>query len=309
MQSAETRVLVTGGSGFIGRELVRTLCDQSVEVHVIGRSPALDDRAYFHHCDLLGRDTSLQFIGDLGCTHLAHMAWYTEPGQFWNSPKNLEWVEASLRLVRAFVAEKNKRIIVAGTCAEYDWSSGQLDEQKTALAPATLYGEAKASLFHILTAAAPVLDYELAWGRVFIPFGPGEHCEKLLGTLLRTIETGEPAFFSSGIQERDFMYVSEIGRAFARLLFADISGPVNIANGKSISVRSFVEQAAEIGNVRHLVNFGKRELQTNEPPLIVASTARLYNEIGFEKEHSLKSALQQTIEHYQERHSPSESQK
>jgi nucleoside-diphosphate-sugar epimerase len=309
MQITEARVLVTGGAGFIGRELVRTLCDQSIEVHVIGRSSASDDRAHFHHCDLLARDTSLQFIGDLGCTHLAHMAWYTEPGEFWNSPRNLEWVEASLRLVRAFVADEKKRIIVAGTCAEYDWTSGQLDEKKTALVPATLYGETKASLFHILTAAAAVLDYELAWGRVFIPFGPGEPSEKLLGTLLRTIETGEPAFFSSGVQERDFMYVPEIGRAFARLLFADIRGPVNIASGESISVRSFVEQAAEIGNVRHLVNFGKRELQKHEPPLIVASTARLYNEIGFEKKHSLQSALQQTIEHYQERNSSLESQK
>ena len=304
MQRPEARVLVTGGSGFIGRELVRTLCDQ-----VIGRSADSDDRAHFHHCDLLARDTSLEFIGDLRCTHLAHMAWYTEPGKFWNSPRNLEWVEASLRLVRAFASGGRSRIIVAGTCAEYDWSSAQLDENKTALAPATLYGAAKASLFHILTAAAPTLDYELAWGRVFIPFGPGEPAEKLLGTLLRTIETREPAFFSSGIQKRDFMYVPEIGRAFARLLFTDINGPVNIASGTSISVRSFIEQAAEIGNVGHLINFGKRELQEHEPPSIVASTARLYNEIGFEKEYSLQSALQQTIEHYQKRNSSLESQK
>jgi dTDP-L-rhamnose 4-epimerase len=36
-------------------------------------------------------------------THLLHLAWYAEPGQYWDSPRNLDWVGASLNLVRTFV--------------------------------------------------------------------------------------------------------------------------------------------------------------------------------------------------------------
>ena len=54
-------------------------------------------------------------------THLLHLAWYAEPGLFWRSPENLRWVEASLRLLRAFAEHGGQRAVMAGSCAEYAW--------------------------------------------------------------------------------------------------------------------------------------------------------------------------------------------
>ena len=53
---------------------------------------------------------------------LIHLAWYAEHGKYWTSPENVRWVEASLALLRGFAAAGGRRVVMAGTCAEYEWS-------------------------------------------------------------------------------------------------------------------------------------------------------------------------------------------
>ena len=78
---------------------------------------------------------------------LLHLAWATEHGAFWTSPDNVRWLEASLALLRAFVAGGGARAVVAGTCAEYSWSTeADVLAEEAPLEPATLYGASKAAL-------------------------------------------------------------------------------------------------------------------------------------------------------------------
>jgi len=56
-----------------------------------------------------------------------------------------------------------EEMVAGGTCAEYDWSAPRLDEATTPLAPVTLYGEAKASLFRLLDRAGPHDGNDGAW--------------------------------------------------------------------------------------------------------------------------------------------------
>lgn len=165
------RVLVTGGSGFIGRETLPFLLEHGYEVHVLARSVATDGEAatstvYYHRCDLL-RDSCEALVAAIQPTHLLHFAWYSEHDTFWWALENLDWVAASLRLARAFANAGGVRAVFAGTCAEYDWSFQTLDEALTPLNAATLYGSSKASLFGLMSAAAERLRITLAWGRIF----------------------------------------------------------------------------------------------------------------------------------------------
>ncbi len=102
-----TRVVVTGASGFNGRETIAPL------------------------------------LTPITPSHLLHLARYVVPGRFRNPPENLDWVAASLRLVRGFAAAGGTRVVVASTGAEYDWSHAWLDERTKPVAPATLYGQAE----------------------------------------------------------------------------------------------------------------------------------------------------------------------
>ena len=290
------RIAITGAGGFIGSHVTEIASRSGNEVFAIGRTKIDLPNVRFQECDLHDHNAMRAALADLEADLLIHLAWYAEPGKFWTAPENLDCVSSSIELVRAFVDAGGKRVLVSGSCAEYDWTEPCLDERDTNLNPSTLYGQSKASLFQILSAASPILGFELAWGRIFFPFGPGDRPERLLGTLMIAARENRPANFSSGTQERDFMFVEDVASALWALATSDVVGPVNIGSGTPVSVREFVEQAATLVKVPLSLEFGKKALQAGEPQTLFASTKRLREEVGFLPQYTREAALLRTFE-------------
>lgn len=288
------KVLLTGGSGFIGRESIRPLIRLGAEVHSISRDGTAPEGVFAHRLDLLTDDIE-KLMSEVTPTHLLHFAWYTEPRKFWTAPENLDWVAASLKLVRAFADQGGKRAVLAGSCAEYDWSCSRLDETETQLKPSTVYGESKASLFRIIEKAAPKLGLSFAWGRIFFPYGPFDRSERLAGHALDAIVTEREGSFSEGNQRRDFMHVEDTAAAFVALLLSRVEGAVNVASGEEISIRNFVEHAASLRGVSHLMHFGVRPKQPGEPPVLVANIRRLRQEVGFRQHFDMSAGLRDAV--------------
>lgn len=283
------RVVVTGGGGFIGREAVAALGAAGAEVHLLGRAPdAGMGRA--HVIDLL-RDDAGPLLKDIAPTHLLHLAWMAEPGAFWWAPENLDWVAASLRLVRAFAEAGGRRLAVAGSCTEYDWSHVHLDEHATPRRPGTLYGTAKAALAQLLDKAAPKLGLSVGWGHVFFLYGPHEKPGRLLPDVIDAVRAGRRVATSEGSQARDFMHVEDVAGALVALLGSGVEGPVNIASGRSVPVRDIVRLAAAAAGDAGLVDFGARPRQPGEPELMTAATRRLKDEIGFVPRWTLETGI------------------
>src|SRR5258708_4086554 len=134
------RVLVTGASGFIGRHCLPYLLEAGHEVHAVARTPLKISGPVWHSADLLSPGASSRLISSVKPTAVLHLAWYTAHGEYWSSSENLRWVQASLELIQATAAAKCKRLVAAGTSAEYDWSAGVCSETLTPLLPASLYG-------------------------------------------------------------------------------------------------------------------------------------------------------------------------
>src|SRR6267143_4821300 len=119
------RILLTGATGFIGRQCVPLLVARGYQVHAVSSKPIKDNRdsVRWHQADLFDPLAVKALIGSTKPTHLLHLAWCTEPGKYWNSLENLQWVQASLGLLQEFVDNDGQRVVVAGTCAEYDWGT------------------------------------------------------------------------------------------------------------------------------------------------------------------------------------------
>ncbi|WP_183999278.1 NAD-dependent epimerase/dehydratase family protein [Sphingomonas kyeonggiensis] len=274
------RIALTGATGFIGRAVLRALQGSGADVVTIGRQAVDGVRAEHCRADLL-RDDPEEIFGRVRATHLLHLAWYAEPGLYWRAPVNLDWVAASLRLFRAFAASGGTRAVLAGSCAEYDWVEGPLNETRSAIRPATLYGAAKAHLTDLLQRAAPDMGLSFASGRIFFPFGPDERSERLLGTLIKAGVEGTTAMLSAGTQRRDFIHVDDLASGLLALLHSDVEGPVNIGSGVALPVRRFVEIAIEGAPWPISVEFGARPLAPGEPVEVVADMSRLRDEVGF----------------------------
>jgi nucleoside-diphosphate-sugar epimerase len=224
-------------------------------------------------------------------THLLHLAWMATPGVFWWAPENLDWVAASLRLVRAFAKAGGQRLVVAGSCTEYDWSHAHLDERQTPRRPGTLYGTAKAALAQMLDKAAPGLGLSLGWGHVFFLYGPQEAPGRLLPDVIDAVRAGRRVATSEGTQARDFLHVEDVAAALVALLASRVEGPVNIASGRAVPVREIVRLAAAAAGDVGLVDFGVRPRQPGEPQMMTAAVSRLGDELGFVPRWTLETGI------------------
>ena len=203
--STRKKLLVTGANGFIGRQVLAQLDPGEWEIHA-PLEPNLKRRRQESSGTrlTLRHNVPEELVQSVAPSHLLHLAWNVTPGQFWTAPDNIDWLRSSLALYQSFVAANGTRAVFCGSCAEYDWTVQLLDEAKTPLRPATLYGATKAALSNVLLAAASNDRTQVAWGRLFFVWAEraaSPACAHVISSLLQ----GHPALCTNGLAERDFI--------------------------------------------------------------------------------------------------------
>lgn len=289
-------ILITGATGFLGLPCVRHASAAGVELHAVARADRgeLPPDVRFHAVDVFDAERAGELMAAIQPTHLLHLAWVATPGVYWTSPDNPRWVGASLRLLEAFAAHGGRRAVLAGTCAEYDWTTaGRCYESDTPIWPATLYGKCKDELRR--RAGTLQAGLSLAWARLFFLYGPREHPARLVPSVANALLAGQPAETTAGDQERDFLYVEDAADALIQLLLSDVAGPVNIGSGEPVAVRSVVETIADIVGRPGLLRLGAKPMPTNEPLQLYADVARLRNEVGWRPRIGLRQGLADTV--------------
>ncbi len=292
-----TRVLITGASGFIGHPAMSVLIQRGFEVHAVSRQRAgLTEGAHWHALDLLAPGAPRLLIERIRPQRLLHLAWYAEPGSFWDSPENQRWVTASSDLLKAFALNGGERAVIAGSCTEYDWSvGGECRESATPLRPATAYGQAKLELYEATADLARRSGIEFGWARIFFVYGPREHPARLVSSVARKILAGERAPISEGTQVRDFAYVGDVGEALAAILDSTVQGAVNVASGTPVSVAELVRMIAEEAGGPDLVERGALPVREGDPPSLTADIRRLTEELGWRPRISLSAGVERTV--------------
>src|SRR4051794_3492357 len=212
-----SRVLLTGATGLIGRNTLAPLLAAGHEVHAVARAPAESvSGVRWHPVDLLDDDAAALLLDAVKPQELVHLAWYAEHGRFWTSPENLRWVGATLELLRRSAGGGGRGAVMAGPCAEYDWppraggAPPRLREGSSPLRPATLYGTSKHATHLVAEAFASQAGVELAWGRVFFLYGPGEQPGRLVPALARGLLAGAPPAPSHRAPVRDLIHLPHV---------------------------------------------------------------------------------------------------
>jgi ADP-L-glycero-D-manno-heptose 6-epimerase len=252
VESNHLNLLVTGGAGFIGSNLVLGLQEKFSDA----RLTVIDDfrsgdfrnlRGYhgdFVAADLARLDWREQFGAEKfdAIFHLASITDTTVHDQFPQVHDNVE----SFRQLLRFARPARTRIVYASSAATYGAANGA-NLETDAAAPANVYAFSKGIMDNLARrAAADDPQWKIIGLRYFNVYGPreahkGEPASMVLH-LSRQMKAGKrPRVFKHGEQKRDFVYVKDIVQGTLRALDANESGIYNLGSGQA---RSFNELIA-----------------------------------------------------------------
>ncbi|MEY2562494.1 MAG: ADP-L-glycero-D-manno-heptose 6-epimerase [Verrucomicrobiota bacterium] len=245
-------ILVTGGAGFIGSNLVLTLQERMPQA----RLTVIDDfrsgdfknlagyKGDFVAQNLATLDWRHQF-GDEKFDAIFHLASITDTtlhDQFVQVHDNVE----SFRRLLNFAKATRTRIVYASSAATYGAATAASVETNGA-APANVYAFSKAIMDNLANrAAADSPDWILVGLRYFNVYGPREAHKGVPASMVyhlsRQMKSGQrPRIFKRGEQQRDFVYVKDIVEGSIRALEAKQSGIYNLGAGRARSFNELVE--------------------------------------------------------------------
>jgi dTDP-6-deoxy-L-talose 4-dehydrogenase (NAD+) len=268
-------VLLTGSTGFVGRQILKVLQEKGHQVRLIIRDDSqlrianMKGIEHIVHTPNIFTESSSWWEGVCaGVDIVIHCAWYAEPGQYLQSDKNLECLVGTLSLAKAAANVEVKRFVGIGTCFEYEMSNKPLSVYSP-LSPLSPYAAAKAATYLMLSQYFFQKSLSFVWCRLFYLFGEGEDPRRFIPYLHKKLSSGEVAELTSGNQIRDFINVSVAAEKIVETAFSDIVGPTNICSGEAISIRQLAEKIAGIYNACALLNFGARPDNLVDPPYVV----------------------------------------
>lgn len=289
------QVLITGGTGFIGQNVVNQLLTRGYEVHSLVYPPfaAEQEGLIQYEMNLLDSKSVEEFFKEHHFENLIHLAWYVGKG-CQTSNINLDWLVASFNILKNFQKSKGTKILMAGSVSEYDYSYGYMDERKTPLNNEFLYGKSKAALYSIAKEFCWRNGINFKWARIFNVYGPNERKERLMPSVITSMLKGEDVKVSTCEKFQDYLHVEDMATGIVSLFESNISDAVNICSGKPVQLRTIVEKIAELTDFKGKILWGAVPTYFEEP-LVVGNNNRLKNEVLFTPQYSLEDGLKQTI--------------
>ena len=296
------RVLLTGATGFIGSHVARLLVNTDCEVHALVRESSdlwrIEDivpQLHLVRSDLRARDNVKAQLEKIRPNMCLHLAWYAVSGKYLIAHENIELLNASLHLASQLASLHCKRFVGVGTCFEYDIGSDCLCETSPTR-PRNLYAASKLALQIVLEQLGNLTGMEVAWPRLFYQYGPYEQVQRLVPSVIVSLLRNQVAKVTKGEQVRDFLHVEDVASAIWAVAQSDLTGPVNIASGKPITVKEIIEKVGKIIDRPELIEYGGLPYNQSDPMFVCADNRLLVLNTAWTPKYDLEQGLRQTVE-------------
>lgn len=245
------KILVTGGAGFIGSNIIDVLVDNDYEVHTVdnlstGKRENVNERAFFHYVDIRSPELNGVFEKvkpDIVIHHAAQI-----DIQFSLRKPTLDAdinVLATISLLELCVKHKVTKIIYASSAAVYGAPKYLSVDEEHPVSPISFYGISKLTPEYYIKVYSElyglkytILRYANVFGIRQDPKGEGG----VVSIFLNKINSKEPVtIFGDGEQTRDFIYVKDIALANLAAITNGENDTFNISNNKTVSINQLYQ--------------------------------------------------------------------
>ena len=277
-------MLVTGGSGFIGRRLVDLLRRNGAEVHAPERS---------------GLDVAAGPLPDVSFDSVIHLAGRTFVPASWKEPADFYRVNVlgTVNVLEYCARTQARLIYLSGYC--YGIPDRLPIAETAPLRPNNPYAFSKSAAEAACHFFSECLETHVTIARPFNIYGPGQPVEFLVPHIMKQVT--DPAVAAVVVEDdaprRDYVHVDDVIGAIVSLCRNPKPGAVfNIGSGMSYSVAQIVEIACQAAGVRKpLVSRGNRRV--NDIPDVVADISAIQNALGWSPAITLLDGLRGIVDH------------
>ncbi len=299
------RIILTGASGFIGREILKILSREKIFTYAVIRDLNKIDESIknlnsvkFISCDM----ENIKMLPEILHEHenidtCIHLAWSGSTGIDRADYKmQIDNVMASMNLINALAKIGVKRFVGAGTLAERDVLNYHLEDGATPNST-SIYGVAKVSAHMMTKAECNRLNIDHIWVYISNTYGVGNNTNNFINMAAKKFLTGERAAFTAGEQVYDFSYITDTAKA---IFMTAMNGKNNCAyylgSTQARKLKEYIKiirDTVDPGIELHLgeIAFNGRSLPESE-----YDTQKLVKDTGFKPEINFNEGIAVTIE-------------
>ena len=286
------KVFLTGGTGLIGTQTIPFLQKAGFEIYALTLDENKSENGIkYVKGNLFDKIQIDNLLSEIRPEYMLHYAWLST-GLF-NDNSNFDFLTSSIDLLKSFAKYGGKRVVMAGTYAEYGYHNETLKETMPA-EPINIYSQCKDFVHQITEAYCQNNNISFGWGRIFSAFGKEKDPRRLTSDVINHLKNNQEVVIRSGSLVRDYIYTKDIAAAFVKFLESDVNGIVNICTGKDTSIHDYVMKIAQIMEKENLVVFN--EQKSPQQVRVVGDPTRLNKEVGFTPKYSIEQALKEILE-------------
>ena len=290
-----TRVIVTGASGFIGQNLVKTLNRLGADVLVIDRTQPSEhfSSVEFEWADLRHLDTSYE------TDYLIHLAAITNAGYAERHPVDTYEVNVLGTLNLLNHIEVRKRVIFPSTALVYKASELPINEEWE-MELSTTYAMSKNMGEQIVRFLCNRKGVEFTIVRFFNVYGPGQLPMYIVPQVLRQLIEEKRVVVRNGAVTRDLLYVDDCIDAVLKLALspAGAGEAFNIGSGRLASISDIARQAVQVSGLSGVEITDLEENIEYSPTALIANVDRVQSAVDWRPDTSLEEGLRQMWKFY-----------
>lgn len=297
------RIFITGGTGFIGKYVVKELERVNHTLLLLSRQtispspPTLKAKINILQGDLSQLDGLKDEIKKFAPEIAIHLAWEGLPDYSAGvSARNLKY---GLDLINILAESGCKSFIGAGSCWEYGQQTGKVSEDFD-LKQLNDFTAAKNSLRLQGKEIAEERGMHFIWTRFFYVYGHGQRETSLIPHIIKSLRQGVMPEIKTPQTKNDFVYVADAARAVCAIVRkSEKDGVYNIGSGVATSVRQIVEIACREFNFK--VKYDTLSSIAGSPVIDCwADISRIRQATGWKPQTSIREGIKKTIKYYAE---------